>query len=150
MHILNNPFIQLIARLTVGFVFLAFSLDKIVEPAEFAKSMTNYQILPSFLINISSLILPWVELLIGVFLIVGVRLKASSLISTGLLSIFIIAVAIAWAKGLDINCGCSATKPQSVGLPKILENTAMLVLSIIIYYFPNSKFTFERFLKKEN
>lgn len=146
MKVFNNPYFILISRLVVGFIFLSFSLDKIVNPEEFVRSVTNYQILPLIFTNIFALILPWIELLVGLMLILGVRLRANALISAVVMTMFIIAVANAWAAGLDINCGCSSATPEKVGLPKLLENTGLLVLSLFVYFFPQKKFTLESFV----
>jgi hypothetical protein len=59
--------------------------------------------------------------------------------------VFIFMVAIAWARGLDISCGCSSAHPQQVGLPKMLENLGLLILLQLISINPMNKFTLESF-----
>jgi uncharacterized membrane protein YphA (DoxX/SURF4 family) len=95
---LENPIVILIARLVVGFIFLTFGISKIADPSAFAKEIGNYQMLPMFSLNFFALTLPWIELAIGMMLIFGVRLKANAVISSVLMIIFIIMVAIAWAR----------------------------------------------------
>lgn len=141
--ILENPLVILISRLVVGFIFLTFGMSKIADPTQFAKEIGNYDLLPIFSLNIFALTLPWIEVAIGLMLIFGFRLKANALISAVLMFMFIIMVAIAWARGLDISCGCSSVNPQKVGLPKILENTGLMILSILIYLNPVKKLTLE-------
>ena len=143
--IFENEYLTLILRLIVGFVFLSFGLEKIVDPTKFAKEMLNYQILPYFSANIFALILPWIEVISGLLLILGIKIKANSTIISGLLLIFIFAVSLALIRGLDINCGCSSSHPQKVGLPKILENTSMLLMCAVLYFFPS-----KRFILKDN
>ena len=132
-----------------NFIFIAFGIEKIFEPAKFANEIGNYQMLPQFLLNIVALILPWIELISGLLLISGVRLKANSAIIGSLLLFFIIAIAIAMARGLSINCGCSSSNAQMVGFPKILENTGLLLTCVLIFIYPNSKFALEKFAKNE-
>jgi putative oxidoreductase len=148
--ILNNPILSLAARLILGIVFLFFAVGKITDPESFAKSIANYGIMPNFTINLMALTLPWMELLCGVFLIAGIRLRSSSLICGGLLIIFIIAVVVAMVEGLNINCGCSSEAAIKVGWPKILENTGLLIASIYIFFFPVKKITFEQLAMKES
>ena len=74
---------------------------------------------------------------VGIMLILGIRLKANAIISAGLLIVFIVAVASAMIRGLDINCGCSSVHPEHVGFPKIFENTGLTILSVLIVWFPN-------------
>ena len=52
--------IPIISRLLLGFIFIYFSWDKIIDPVLFAKLVQNYDMLPSNLINIGVLILPWI------------------------------------------------------------------------------------------
>jgi len=145
---LNNPILILIFRLVVGFIFLSFGASKINIADKFASEIGNYALMPEFSLNIIALILPWLELMVGIFLILGIRLRATAIISSILLIIFIIAVLSAMIRGLDINCGCSSTHPQKVGIPKILENFGLLILSILIIIFPNSKLGIEYFANK--
>jgi putative oxidoreductase len=136
---LKNPYLILIARLVLGYIFITFGISKIADPAGFAQEINNYGMLPKPFLNIAALIMPWLELICGILIVFGVKLRANSVIVSGLLIVFIVAVAIAWSQGLDINCGCSSTNPQKVGLPKLASNTGLLVLSVLIGLFPNTK-----------
>jgi len=91
--------------------------------------------------NIFALFLPWVELVCGFLLISGIWLRASSLITAAMLVMFIGAVTIAMLKGLSIDCGCSTEAPQKAGIPKILENTGLTLLCLLIFLFPHNRFT---------
>lgn len=129
----------LLARIVVGLVFVFFSLDKIADPASFAKQIVNYQMFPLFSINLIALILPWIELILGFMLLAGVKLKTSSLFTAVLLVMFMIAVGAAMVRGLDINCGCSGPHSQRVGFPKLAENTGLVLLCAAIFFFPSKK-----------
>lgn len=146
--ILENSIINLIVRIFLGVFFLSAALGKAAEPALFAKEIANYAIIPDPFINLVALIIPWIELIVSIFLIFGIRLKSSSAITSILLVIFIIAVGSAMARGLDINCGCFSQKIQYVGWPKILENTGLLILSIYLFFFPVKKLTIENLADK--
>jgi putative oxidoreductase len=146
--IFANPYFILISRLVVGFIFITYGTGKIVSPDKFASEIANYALFPEFSLNIIALILPWIELVVGLLLILGLRIKSGSAISGVLMLLFILAIIWAMALGLDINCGCSSSSPQKVGLPKLLENLGLLALSALIYMFPNRKFTLESFSDK--
>jgi uncharacterized membrane protein YphA (DoxX/SURF4 family) len=68
-------------RLFLGLVFVYASFDKILRPAAFAEIIYNYQILPEALINFTSIFLPWLELHLGLLLILGFWLPGAVLIS---------------------------------------------------------------------
>jgi len=148
-NILNNEWIQLVARLILGFFLIAAGVSKIPEPELFAIEIGNYKIMPELIVNLSAMILPWFELLCGMMLIFGLRLKAGSLAAGAMMFVFIIAVGSAMARGLDINCGCySKMKAQPVGWTKIIENTGLFLLSVLIFFSKNLKLTLENFIIK--
>lgn len=105
----QDGFFALIARLILGVVFIYASIDKILHPAAFAVAVYNYQILPDALINLTAIILPWLELLLGIFLVLGVCLPGVVFLSNMLLATFFGALVFNLARGLDINCGCFST-----------------------------------------
>ncbi|RJP83139.1 MAG: DoxX family membrane protein [Desulfobacteraceae bacterium] len=95
-----------VLRLLLGAVFLYASYDKILHPQDFARAVYNYQILPDTLVNVTALILPWLELLLGVCLVAGWWLPGAAMLSTGLMIVFICALIFNQIRGLDIHCGC--------------------------------------------
>ncbi len=149
--ILGNPLIVLSARLILGMIFIMAAAGKIANPAVFAQEINNYDIMPYFTINIFALILPWIELICGLFLIGGIRLRASAAITGALLIVFIIAVASAMARGLNISCGCySHIQEQPISWMKIFENLGQLALAGIVFFFPVKKFTFEELVLRNS
>ncbi len=106
---------MLAARLILGVVFIYASIDKIAHPAAFAEAVYNYQILPDLLINPTALVLPWLELVLGLFLITGLFREGSAFIVTALMAVFLSAMIFNLARGLDIHCGCFSTSTEGTG-----------------------------------
>ncbi len=96
-------------RLLLGGIFLYASWDKILHPEEFAVTIYNYQILPDFLINFSALVLPWLELFLGICIISGLWLPGAVFLINLLMVIFFGALIFNFARGLNIQCGCFGT-----------------------------------------
>ena len=96
----------LLSRLFLGGIFVYASYDKILHPVPFAEIVYNYQILPDVLVNLASLFLPWLELLVGLSLIMSIWLPGAVLICNALLLIFFTTLLFNMARGLDIDCGC--------------------------------------------
>ena len=134
--IINNCYILLVFRLILGGIFIYASLDKIAHPEQFAKIVYNYKILPHSLINIFAIILPWLELICGVFLIVGIFVQSSSAILSLLLVSFIIALSVNFLKGLDINCGCFSTdlKGKEEGAILLIRDFVLLAIGLQIFF----------------
>ena len=134
--------IPIISRLVLGFIFIYFSWDKIIDPVLFAKLVENYDILPSNLINIGVLVLPWIELLIGICLILGVFIDTSALISLVLLSLFVIMIFQAFLRGKSIDCGCllvdisdaSAQSKRIHMIQRIIQDICFIGYAIIVKY----------------
>lgn len=149
--ILYNDYINLIFRIIPGFIFIYAGIGKIADPALFAKEIMNYNMLPLSIINIMALTLPWIELICGILLIAGVLIRANSIIISGLLIVFIIAVGSAMSRGLDINCGCfSSMHADTVGWKKIFENLGQLFCTTFLFFVPNGKFTLENLILLDN
>lgn len=141
--ILNNGLLLLAARIVLGFVFVFAAVSKTADPEGFAQAIVNYKLLPEFLINISAVVLPWIELCAGLLLLFGVSVKENSAILSGLLIIFITAIFISLLRGLDIECGCFGTVDGSkVGILKILENAGLLILSLLLLKYDSKLLSF--------
>jgi uncharacterized membrane protein YphA (DoxX/SURF4 family) len=131
----------ILVRMILGAVFIYASWDKIVNPADFAKVVANYQILPQIMINPVAWILPWLEMVCGVCLLIGWIARGSALIIAGLLMVFIGALGYSLLRGLDIQCGCfSLTAERSVPLYiDILRDAFLLVMAILTVGRPRRK-----------
>jgi uncharacterized membrane protein YphA (DoxX/SURF4 family) len=143
--ILSNKYFLVSIRIVLGFVFIFAAISKAAEPEAFAKAIYNYKLLPLFLINILAITLPWIELSAGLLLVFGVSVKENSAILSGMLLVFIIAIAISLVRGLDIDCGCFGTVDGSkVGLMKILENVGLLLLGLILIKYDSKYFSISK------
>jgi uncharacterized membrane protein YphA (DoxX/SURF4 family) len=126
----------LAARLILGGVFIYASWDKILNPAAFAEAVFKYQLLPSQLINLMALILPWLELILGVLLLSGFWLSGAALGVNLLMIVFLSAIIFNAARGLDIPCGCFSTEATASGLSGwiVLRDVFFFCLSCFLLF----------------
>src|ERR1043165_8259056 len=103
---LSNKYLVFVVRFFLGIVFIVASIDIITAPDAFAASIVGYQLVPYPIINIFALVIPWVELFCGIFLIAGVHVRGSSVLVSALLGVFAVAIVTALLRGLKIDCGC--------------------------------------------
>lgn len=144
--ILFHPIPFTLLRLAMGMVFIYASYDKILHPEAFAKAVFNYQILPDMAVNIVALILPWLELLLGLFLVAGIWLPGATVISTSLMALFIGALVFNQVRGLDIHCGCFSTETTQgpAGIWTIIRDisffaaSAYLTLRVFLFSKPQN------------
>ena len=125
------------ARLILAGVFIYASYDKILRPAPFAEAVYNYQILPENLIHIAALVLPWLELLLGLLLLAGVWMPGAVIGVNLLMVTFLSAIAFNLYRGLDIACGCFSTESTGAGISgwEILRDSSFLILSGYLLWF---------------
>jgi uncharacterized membrane protein YphA (DoxX/SURF4 family) len=125
-------------RLVIGGLFIYASLDKIAHPEAFARAIANYKITPYWGVNIIALVLPWVEMVAGLALVLGIWVRGSSFVFTAMIIVFIGAMAQAALRGIDTHCGCfSVDAGEKVGLLSVGRDIAMLVACVMILAFDN-------------
>jgi uncharacterized membrane protein YphA (DoxX/SURF4 family) len=127
---LASPAVIRITRITIGLVFVIAALGKIGDLAWFAQQLHNYRIAPAWSENVFAVVMPWIELMAGLSLVVGIRARAGAAITLALMIFFTLAVAAAWARGLDFRCGCFGKLGAStIGMHKFLENLGLTALA---------------------
>ena len=128
--------IALLCRVILGIVLIYASIDKIIHPAEFAKAIGNYNVLPFGLENLLGIVLPVLELLVGICLVLGIMIDGSAIIAAGMMVVFIIAISQALFRGIDINCGCFKVTVENgghqVGIRRIIEDFIYLGMALMV------------------
>ncbi len=132
MNVLRLPAVILLARLATGGILLVAALAKIGDPLSFALQIHNFHLLPVELDNVTSVIVPWVELLTALSLILGLRPRAGALVALAMMVVFLVAVSSALARHLNFDCGCFGKGiPTKIGAQKLAENIGFVVLALL-------------------
>jgi uncharacterized membrane protein YphA (DoxX/SURF4 family) len=138
--------VNLILRLIIGGVFVASAVIKIwnvhvshahgiqfshvPDLAQFAQAVLNYHVPPRSLNNLVAITLPWIELLAGGLLMIGIWKRASAGVITAMMVMFLAAITWAMAHGYNINCGCFGTiDARRVGVTALAEDFALLAMA---------------------
>lgn len=132
--IFNNKYYLLAVRILLAFIFIYAGAEKISDPEAFAQSISNYRLSPTALINFFAIILPWIEIVCGILLLLGIAVKDNAKIITAMLIVFTIAIVISLFRGLDIECGCFG-KGTQIGITKLAENTLMIIAALSLISF---------------
>jgi len=120
------------AQIILGLLFLLAALAKIVDPASLASEVHNFRIVPFWSEHLVAMTLPWVELVAGLALVLGIRSRAGAWVAGAMLLAFTLGVALAMARGLNFECGCFGTAAGTrVGWAKLGENLAMIALAAL-------------------
>jgi uncharacterized membrane protein YphA (DoxX/SURF4 family) len=136
--------VSLACRWAVGVVFIWASIDKILHPDAFAQAIANYRMTPMALLHPFAWLLPLVEAVAGMALIVGWQRRGAALLCTAMTVMFIIAIAVALARGLDISCGCFDTEGgHGVGVDLLIRDVFLLAGAVIPLLVPRDRWSLD-------
>jgi putative oxidoreductase len=144
--LITSPWLALLFRLYVGGIFIYASMNKINYAATFADTIANYQILPYWAVNLTAATLPWLELLCGTMLVIGVRAKAATICIGGMLLVFCVAIAINLIQGTPIGCGCFSNLEDDMSIMTLVRDIIWLGMTVHIYFFDKALQLERRFL----
>ena len=144
-----QPWFGFLARLILGGVLFAAGYLKVGKADESQMAVRAYEMLPIPIANILGLILPFIEVVIGALLILGALTRVMAALGGFTMIVFIIAIAQAWARGLNIDCGCfgggGAVEPgQTKYLQEILRDIGLVFLAAYLIRYPTTKFSLDK------
>jgi len=146
MNFIRSLNLPLIFRVILGIMFIYASYDKIADPAAFSKNIHNFHITPIAVENLAALIIPWIELIIGVFLIFGLFLEGTTSITITMLIFFIAILSQAVFRGIDVHCGCfkleadvGVTDFRMELIKRIVEDIIYIGMALVVKF--KNKFT---------
>lgn len=125
--VFRNSYLILVLRLFVGATFIFSAVTKLPIQSQFVEIVKSYHLLPDPLATAYGIALPWIELLIGVYLLLGVLLKPSAFITILIGISFLIANVSAIVRGEQY---CGSCFGESISLPASLALTLDLLIMI--------------------
>lgn len=103
-HVLDA--VGTVVRLALSAVWLVSGSIKLADPGQTFLAVQAYDVLPADLVGWVATALPLLELVLGLTLLAGLRVRLVAVCSTVILIAFIAGLTQAWARGLTIDCGC--------------------------------------------
>jgi uncharacterized membrane protein YphA (DoxX/SURF4 family) len=124
--------ITALLRFALAAVFIYAGAVKIFDASQFAIDVQHYELTPWTVSVLVAVYLPWLEVVAGVALIVRRQQLGSLLALGGMTAIFLGALVSAWARGLDISCGCFGRESRNIqtNFPLLLAQDLALLLVI--------------------
>ena len=124
--------VTLLLRVALGAVFVYAAWTKLRTPWElFAMSIDSYQLLPLKAVELVARTLPWFELAVGLLLIAGFWLRSAAAATALLLAVFFGLMVRAYAKGMEINCGCFGPG-EIISWKTLLRDGSMLAAALAL------------------
>jgi putative oxidoreductase len=128
------PVVTLACLLILSLVFLISGFAKLTDPYAFVRDIVNYRLFPPQPLHILAVWLIMLELFVGFGLWIPFLQRGSAWIAAGLMSFFIVLVAVTMIRGLDIRCGCYGPGSQTVGWVKLMENMVLLLAALYLVW----------------
>ncbi len=140
-----------LARLVVGGVWLVAGLLKVSDGAASVRAVRAYDLLPESVVPTVGHALPAVEIVIGLALVAGALTRAAGVASALLFVAFIVGIATAWARGLQIDCGCFGgggfdADATSKYPWEIARDVGLLLLSLWLVWRPRTRLALDSFI----
>ena len=138
MTFLRNRWLHRALALVLGGIFLYAAGSKLPDPRPLVTIIWGYRILPPGPINLMAIYMPWVELLVGIGLVTGYKRRAAALLGSGLLAMFIIALAINAVRGVNVACGCFSASAEDVSNAwlLVLRDAPMFAAALLLWLAP--------------
>jgi putative oxidoreductase len=95
-----------VIRILLGAMLVFSGSLKIVDPEAFGRVIVRYDILPEILIAYAAILVPALEIVVGLFLLIGCKVRASAFIAMLLMIAFLVFISVNVARGRRIDCGC--------------------------------------------
>jgi uncharacterized membrane protein YphA (DoxX/SURF4 family) len=141
----------LVARLDTGGVWIAAGVLKLPDPYESVRAVRAYALLPEAVVPTVGLLLPIVEIVLGLALVLGLLTRGAGVLSAVLLVLFIVGISSVWVRGIEIDCGCfgsGGARPGSASsYPwEIARDVGLLLLSVYLVLVPRTRLAVDRLL----
>jgi uncharacterized membrane protein YphA (DoxX/SURF4 family) len=131
----KSEYLAFVLRLFIGIMFIYASTTKIAYPAEFAKNVEAFRLAPYWLVNPVAVLLPWLELICGLFLVIGLSTRTAAVVVGALLAAFTVGIAINVMRDAPISCGCFDSVGEEISWWYVLRDSILVLLTVQIYYF---------------
>ena len=122
-------------RIGLGGIFVYAGALKIWDPQQFAIDVHHFQLTSWTVSVLIAVYLPWLEVLAGLALILRRLSLGAALAIIGMTVVFMVAITSAWARGLDISCGCFGKEEAKIAtnfFPLMLRDAALLAAAVVL------------------
>ena len=141
-----------IGRLVLGGIFAYAGISKLIFPnthlwpwfvlkfslamnlGSFATQVESYKLLSAETSSLVAHTLPFAEILLGLLLLIGWKLRIWASLVTAVMLAFLFAVTRAYLLHMDINCGCFGTPEPLTGWT-VFRDSAFALLAVCMTVF---------------
>ncbi len=146
-----QPWLTLGLRGVMVYYFLMPGVEKLQHAKDFASTVQAYHVLPPNIASIYAGCLPWLEILIGLYLLVGLFTRITAAACGGLLLSFIIALSVVLIRGEAIECGCyvGGSAPEPVTWWLVVRDILLFAGCGYLFFFSQTPYSVDAWLNQE-
>ncbi|OHD69429.1 MAG: hypothetical protein A2W19_05845 [Spirochaetes bacterium RBG_16_49_21] len=162
MKIFKNFFVDVMygnkftsaVRIVLGGMLLFAGGIKIYDPESFGGLIARYDILPRILAGYAAVLIPVLEMVIGLLLVVGYKVRASSLMAVFLMALFIVSIGLNLMRGRSFDCGCFDVRRigldinETISAWLVVRDSVFLVAFALLFSAERHLFSLENYCEK--
>ena len=119
-----------------------------MAPQALADAIVGFDIIPESIALEAAIMLIWLELICGTFMLLGLWARATVIVITGMLTLFEIGLISVVVRGIEVNCGCFGQfSEMQVGWNTIIRNLVQLVFCALLLYYGSWKYSLDLVVK---
>lgn len=147
--------VGLLARLGLAAVWFISGIAKAADPRTTLVAVQGYQLFPDSIAEVLAAVLPYLEISLGLLLLLGLATRLAALLSAVLFFAFIAGVISAAARGLSIDCGCfggggDVRSDQTAYTTEILRDLGFLLLAGYLIWRPTTPLSIDRWVHRRS
>lgn len=145
-------YLPTVARLVLGGVFIVSGALKVSDLAASGRSVVAYRLLPYSAATTVGAVLPFVEIGVGLLLVVGLATRLAAAVSVVLLVAFIVGIISVWSRGLRIDCGCFGSggdlraNQQPTYFSETIRDIALVAVAGFLVLRPRTRLSLDAWL----
>lgn len=130
---IGQPHLQLVLRVMLGGVLLLAGVTKLADREAFPLAVAEYDVLPPGLVRPFAALLPFVELALGVLLLVGLATAAAGALAVPLFLAFAFAIGVNLLRGRSFDCHCfGAVQSDPIGFGSLLRSLGLAAVALVV------------------
>ncbi len=143
-----HPYALVLARFVLGSMWVIAGLGKLADREPRGRAVADFGLLPRPTADVLGTALPWIELALGILLLVGLGTAPAAAASAGLLAVFTLAISINLARGRKIECHCFGQWGRArISWASVARNLALLGAALMLVRFRQEYLTLEGWIQ---
>jgi putative oxidoreductase len=137
-----------LARWLLGALLIWAGAAKVGHPEALASAIAGFRLLPAWLVAPAAVILPYFELLLGLYLVAGLFTRVAGWVATGQFVLYAAAIASAVLRGIPANCGCFGPSDAAVAdWPHVAFDLVLAAIALFVALRAPGAFALDRRLR---